>query len=83
LSDDLSISLKLTLVAELLHGWKGRRSTRERIIIRITEQFPHLPDAVVADLCDVSEDLVRWLRGDLSGRPSIEARPNGRRKIAA
>jgi hypothetical protein len=76
---DRTIPLKLTLVAELLHGWKGRRSTRERLIIQITEQFKHLPDAVIAGLCDVSEEQVRWLRGDISGRSSItKRRPRGR-----
>jgi hypothetical protein len=68
------LSLSLTLVAELLKNWPGRRSTRERVIIRIIEQFPDLPDEVVADLCDVPAELIRWLRGDFRGKSSIPKR---------
>jgi hypothetical protein len=79
------LTLSLTLVAELLKNWPGRRSTRERVIIRITEQFPDLPDGVVADLCDVPEELVRWLRGDITGQSSIPKRTprNNDQQIAA
>jgi hypothetical protein len=68
------VLVPFTLLSEILTSWKGRRSTRERLIVKVLEQHPQLSDELVAKYCGAPEELVRWLRGDVTGRPSIPKR---------